>query len=129
MFVRPNSTVNFEIGGFATGLNAGNPDFDQFIVTGDVNFQGTLGVRLINGFAPNLGDSWALIQSGGALNFTGLTSLPTLSGGLSWSVQVVSGSSEFGASGSSLIVSVVPAPSAAALVGLAGLATSRRRRA
>jgi hypothetical protein len=129
MFVRPSSTVNFEIGGFATGLNAGAPDFDQFIVTEDVNYQGTLGVRLINGFTPNLGDSWALIQSGGALNFSGLTSLPALSGGLSWNVEVVSGSSEFGASGSSLIVSVVPAPSAAALVGLAGLATSRRRRA
>ena len=129
MFVRPSSTVNFEIGGFATGLYAGTPDFDQFIVTGNVNFQGTLGVRLINGFTPSLGDSWALIQSGGALNFSGLTSLPALSGGLNWNVQVVSGSSEFGSSGSSLIVSVVPAPSAAALVGLAGLVTSRRRRA
>jgi MYXO-CTERM domain-containing protein len=129
MYVRPNSTVNFEIGGFADGLLAGSPDFDQFIVTGNVNYQGTLGVRLIDGFTPNLGDSWALIQSGGTITFSGLTSLPTLVGGLSWNVQVVSGSSAFGASGSSLIVSVVPAPGAVALIGLAGLATSRRRRA
>jgi MYXO-CTERM domain-containing protein len=129
MYVRPNSTVNFEIGGFNTGLVAGTPDFDQFIVTGNVNYQGTLAVRLTNSFSPSLGDSWALIQSGGTITFSGLTSLPTLAGGLSWDVQVVSGSSEFGASGSSLVVSVVPAPSAAALVGLAGLVTTRRRRA
>jgi MYXO-CTERM domain-containing protein len=94
-----------------------------------VNYQGTLAVRLTNSFSPSLGDSWALIQSGGTITFSGLTSLPTLAGGLSWDVQVVSGSSEFGASGSSLVVSVVPAPSAAALVGLAGLVTTRRRRA
>jgi len=129
MYVRPNSTVNFEIGGFNSGLASGYPDFDQFIVTGNVNFQGTLGVRLVNGFSPSLGDSWAIIQSGGTISFTGATTLPTLAGGLSWSVQVVSGSSEFGSSGSSLIVSVVPAPGAAALIGLAGLATARRRRA
>jgi len=129
MYVRPNSTVNFEIGGFNTGLLAGNPDFDQFIVTGNVNYQGTLAVRLTNSFSPSLGDSWALIQSGGTITFSGITSLPTLAGGLSWDVQVVGGSSEFGASGSSLVVSVVPAPGAAALIGLAGLVTTRRRRA
>jgi MYXO-CTERM domain-containing protein len=129
MYVRPNSTVNFEIGGFNSGLLAGNPDFDQFIVTGNVNYQGTLAVRLTNSFSPSLGDSWALIQAGGTISFSGITSLPALSGGLSWDVQVVGGSSEFGASGSSLVVSVVPAPGAAALIGLAGLATTRRRRA
>jgi hypothetical protein len=68
------------------------------------------------------------VQASGTINFSGLSNLPTLSGGLNWDVQVVSGSSEFGASGSSLVVSVVPAPGAAALVGLAGLATARRRR-
>jgi hypothetical protein len=126
--VRSNSMVNFEIGGLSSGLVSGSTDFDQFIVNGDVNFEGTLGVVLYGGFAPSLGDSWALVQASGVISYSGLSSLPALSGGLSWDIDVVGGSSEFGASGSSLIVSVVPAPSAAALVGLAGLTTSRRRR-
>ena len=129
MYVRPNSTVDFEIGGYNSGLSGGNPQFDQFIVTGSVNFEGTLQITHYQGFVPVLGDSFALIQSGGSMAFTGDTVLPSLGGGLSWSIAVVSGSSEFGASGSSLVASVVPAPGAAALVGLAGLATTRRRRA
>jgi MYXO-CTERM domain-containing protein len=126
--VRSNSTVNFEIGGLNSGLVSGPTEFDQFIVVGDVNFEGTLGVVLYGGYTPSLGNSWALMQASGTINFSGLSNLPTLSGGLNWDVQIVSGSSEFGASGSSLVVSVVPAPGAAALVGLAGLATARRRR-
>jgi MYXO-CTERM domain-containing protein len=127
--VRSNSTVNFEIGGLNSGLVSGPTEFDQFIVTGNVNFEGTLGVVLYGGFTPSLGNSWALIQASGTISYAGLRNLPALSGGLNWDVQVVSGSSQFGSSGSSLVVSVVPAPGAAALIGLAGLATSRRRRA
>jgi len=126
--VRSNSTVNFEIGGLNSGLVSGTPDFDQFIVNGNVSYEGTLGVVLYGGYTPSLGNSWALIQASGTISYSGLQNLPALAGGLSWDVQVVGGSSEFGASGSSLMVSVVPAPGAAALIGLAGLATARRRR-
>lgn len=126
--VRSNSQVNFEIGGLNNGLLGGTPDFDQFIVNGNVLFEGRLGIRLVNAFSPSLGDSWALIQSSGSITFSGLTDLPTLAGGLSWNINVISGSSEFGGSGSSLVASVVPAPGAAALVGLAGLIGTRRRR-
>lgn len=129
MSVGSASTINFEIGGLSDGLLSGTPEFDQFIVTGNVNFSGKLKITLYGGFTPTLGDAFKLIQSGGSLNFTGTTILPALSGGLSWNVAVVSGSSEFGASGYSLVASVVPAPGAAALIGLAGLVTSRRRRA
>jgi MYXO-CTERM domain-containing protein len=129
MFVGTASTVNFELSGLQNGLGSGVPEFDQFIVTGSVSYAGKLKITLFGAFSPSLGDSFALIQSGGALNFTGSTILPTLSGGLSWSVAVVAGSSEFGSAGSSLVASVVPAPGAVALIGLAGLATSRRRRA
>lgn len=82
----------------------------------------------MGGFSPVYGDSFKLIQAGGTISFTGVTSLPALSGGLSWDVQVVSGSDRFG-SGAMLVANVVPAPGAAALVGLAGLTLSRRRRA
>ena len=129
MNVRANSNLNFQVGGYNSGLVSGDPEFDQYIVTGNVNYAGKLTVQLINGLSPQLGDSWALIQAGGTISFSGTTAMPTLGGGLSWNVAVVSGSSEFGSGGSSLVISVVPAPGALALVGLAGLATSRRRRA
>ena len=129
MNVRSNSNLNFQVGGYNSGLASGDPEFDQYIVTGNVNYAGRLTVQLINGLSPQLGDSWALIQAGGTISFSGTTAMPTLGGGLSWNVAVVSGSSEFGSGGSSLVISVVPAPSAFALVGLAGIVTSRRRRA
>ena len=128
MFLRQNSMINFEIGGYASGLSGGTPDFDQFIVTGNVNLVGDLEISLLGGFAPNLGDSWAIVQAGGSISYTGVTAFPALSGGLSWSIDVVPGSSEFGGEGSSLVVSVVPAPGAVALVGLAGIVGTRRRR-
>ena len=128
MRVRPTSTVNFELSGYDNGWVSGTPQFDQFLVTGNVSYEGTLGMRLTGGFTPVFGDSFKLIQAGGTISFTGVTSLPSLSAGLSWDVQVVSGSDRFG-SGAMLVASVVPAPGAAALIGLAGLATSRRRRA
>lgn len=126
--VRANSQVNFEIGGYNNGLSGGAPDFDQFLVDGNMLFEGSLGIRLINSFSPNFGDSWTLIQASGSISFSGLTDLPSLGNGLSWNIQIVSGSGEFGGSGSSLVASVVPAPGAAALIGLAGLVGSRRRR-
>lgn len=127
--VRASATTNFEIAGLNSGLTSGPVEFDQFIVSGNMNYEGTLGIRLTNGFAPAYGQSWALIQASGTIAFTGITTLPALQDGLSWNIQVVSGSSVFGSGGASLVASVVPAPGAAALVGLAGLATSRRRRA
>jgi hypothetical protein len=126
--VRAGSQVNFELAGYDSGLGGGTPQFDQFIVAGNANYLGILGIRLLDGFMPVFGDSWALIQAGGTISFSGLTDLPQLDGGLSWNVQVVSGSSEFGPTGSSLVVSVVPTPGALALVALAGLITNRRRR-
>ena len=128
MRVRSSTTVNFEIAGYDNGWISGVPQFDQFCVTGNVNYEGTLGIRLTGGFNPVYGDSFKLIQSGGTISFTGTTALPALSGGLSWNIDIVSGSDRFG-SGSMLVASVVPAPGAAALVGLAGLTLSRRRRA
>ena len=128
MFLRANSTINFEIGGYSSGLSGGSPQFDQFIVTGNADLQGGIEITLVGGFTPVLGDSWALIQAGGSITFSGVSILPALGSGLSWNVQVVSGSGEFGPSGSSLVATVVPTPGAAALVALAGVLASRRRR-
>ena len=127
--IRPSATVNFEIAGLGSNLPSGPTDYDVLLVNGTMNFEGTLGIRLTNGFTPAYGNSWTLIQASGSISFTGVSSLPALADGLSWNVQVVNGSTWYGSTGASLMASVVPAPGAAALVGLAGLATSRRRRA
>jgi MYXO-CTERM domain-containing protein len=127
MRVRPASTVNFEIAGYDNGIVSGVPQYDSFLVSGNVSYEGILAVRLTGGFAPVFGDSFKLIQSAGTISFTGTTNMPALAGGLSWNVQVVTGSEHYG-SGATLVASVVPAPGAAALIGLAGLVTTRRRR-
>ena len=127
--VRSSATVNFEIAGRNATLPSGPTDYDVLLISGNLNVEGTLGIRLTNGFAPIYGDTFTIAHTTGTISVSGPTDLPTLGGGLSWNVAVVSGSTWFGGSGSSLVVSVVPAPGAAALVGLAGLATTRRRRA
>ncbi len=130
MSVRHNSTVNFELSGLNSGLSVGDPQFDQFIVTGHVFFAGDIEISLFGGFIPSLGNSFALIQAGQSLSFTGIvTILPVLADGLSWDISVNPGvSSDSGLSGGySLVASVVPAPSAVALIGMAGLIVRRRR--
>ena len=72
-----------------------------------------------------------VIASSGSVAYTGTLNAPTLSAGLAWQVSV--GSSTFigaGYGGQSLFLNVVvvPAPGAAALIGLAGLVAGRRRR-
>ena len=62
--IRANSGVNFEISGLNSGLNGGAVEFDQMIVTGNMSFEGTLGIRLTGGFTPSYGDAFALVQTG-----------------------------------------------------------------
>ncbi len=52
-------TLNIEIGGLGSGTQ-----YDQLVVSGTVTLGGTLSVRLINGFVPNLGDSFQVLLFG-----------------------------------------------------------------
>jgi len=104
----------FELGGTSS--------YDQLLVTGNLNFGGTLRLSLINGFTLSNGDSFNLFDfatSSGSLGYD----LPTLGGGLSWDTAQVIDSG---------IISVVPEPSTYGLLVLAaaGLACHvvRRRR-
>jgi hypothetical protein len=55
-------TLQIEIGGLAA-----DTEYDQLVVTGDVNLNGTLRLEFINGFLPKLGDTFDFLQVGGSL--------------------------------------------------------------
>jgi hypothetical protein len=52
-------TLNIEIGGTTAGI-----DFDQLVVTGLATLDGTLNISLTNGFRPNLGDRFQILNFG-----------------------------------------------------------------
>ena len=72
----------FELGG------AGLMDYDRMSLTGLADLDGTLFVSLINGFAPTLGDTFTLLSAtGGVTGAFADVELPSLTGGLGWSVN------------------------------------------
>ncbi|MFI5455458.1 MAG: MBG domain-containing protein, partial [Isosphaerales bacterium] len=83
-----------QIGGLAPGTQYG-----QIVVNGDVNLNGTLGVDLINGFAPHLGDQFTVIANQGTNPiqgaFTGLAEGSTVwAGAYGFTVSYVGGTSQ-----------------------------------
>jgi hypothetical protein len=102
------------------GTNAGA--FDVLNVVGSLNLGGALNVSLLS-YAPQLGDSFDLLN--GTISGTFLAySLPSLGGGLAWDTSLL------GVDGTLLVISSVPEPGAAALLGLgllAGAAWRSRR--
>ena len=132
MRVRSAAQMLFEIAG-TSNVNAfttGVVDYDTVLVTGNVSYEGTINVNLLSGFMPTLGNSFELIASSGSVAYTGTLNAPTLSAGLAWQVSVGSSTFDPEYDGQSLFLNVVavPAPGAAALIGLAGLVAGRRRR-
>jgi hypothetical protein len=76
------STLNMELGGTSRGSQ-----YDAIIASGLLSLGGTLNVLQINGFTPNAGDRFDILDWG-TLNgtFTSVE-LPTLSGTLEWSTN------------------------------------------
>jgi hypothetical protein len=127
--VAPTSTATFNIGGRNSGLIGPSvpPEFDQFVVTGDFSLAGTLRIALFNDFVPVLGDSFTLVHALGDVTFSGNFTAPPLADGMSWQVTVGTGGM-FGAEGTTLVASVVPAPGAIALLAVGGIVSGSRRR-
>lgn len=125
-----SGTTVFDIGGtdnsdaFSGGSNV---DYDTMLVLGGpgVNFDGVLQINLVNGFTPVAGQQFELIATTGMINWYGSVQGPVLGNGLTWAVSILPGSLE---GQSVFVMSVVPAPSAIALVACCGVWARRRRR-
>jgi T5SS/PEP-CTERM-associated repeat protein/autotransporter-associated beta strand protein len=72
-------TISMELAGTDPGV-----EYDRLIVTGELAFGGTLLVETIDGFAPELGDSFDLFGFTTASGAFNALQLPDLEGGLTW---------------------------------------------
>lgn len=114
----PTSVLLMEIGGTTPAVQ-----YDQLLVTGDLALQGLVQVSFINGFLPQVGDTFGLFSAGG--DFTPPAALTFLNAPPAFGY-----SSAFENGVFSLTVTAVPEPHSLLLVGLAaagGFFGCRRR--
>ncbi len=127
-------TLQIEINGYdqgdqgLAGAAGDGVGYDFVLVDGDASLVGQLDVLLLDGFAPQLGDYFDVLQTTGNLTYdlavTGDLPNPVFGW---WEVGRVAGP---GGDGFLLRLSAVPEPSSAVLLllGLAALLSRRRRR-
>ncbi|MFT3883127.1 MAG: autotransporter-associated beta strand repeat-containing protein [Gemmatales bacterium] len=118
-----SSTNNLimELGGLTRGSQ-----FDGIDATGNVNLAGALSITRINGFNPNVGDAFVLInRTGGTGIFAGLNEGDSFHGtdggtyiisyqGMNYITNMMAP----GANGFSVVIAAVPEPTTWALIGL-----------
>ena len=76
----PAGAIAIEIGG------TGAADYDR-LITGLASLDGRLGVSLLAGFAPSVGDAFDILDFGGIIGSFASISLPMLAGGRRWDVS------------------------------------------
>lgn len=129
--VGANSRMVFELTGTdnSRALTTGRVDYDTVLVYGNLTLNGFFDVSLGSTFVPSVGNRFELAATSGMIIWPGILdlhlSLPTLTAGQSWSTTVESGGL---LGGQSLFITVVPAPGAMALLGVATLIGNGRRR-
>ena len=75
-------TLRINVGGLTP-----DTQFDQFVIDGNANLDGTLEVTITNNFVPEFGQSFEILQiSGTRTGEFDLEKLPSLTGGLQWDV-------------------------------------------
>jgi hypothetical protein len=113
-----NSILDMEIGGLVAGTQ-----FDKLIDSGTLTLDGTLKITLINGFNPQLGQSFDLLDWNSLFGtFSSFDfSLASLDPGLMWDTTQLY-------SNGSILVSAVPEPNSLLLVLLGMILTYPRRR-
>jgi T5SS/PEP-CTERM-associated repeat protein len=113
VYFTPTLTAELELGGTAAGDEYDVLDFEN------VQLDGLLEVVLIDGYDPQLGDTFDILNWAAlAGEFDGV-SLPALSPGLAWDDSALYDTGEIG---------VVPEPAALSLLAFGALALLRRRR-
>lgn len=135
MRVGPNASLFFELAGTdnSQALTSGRVQYDTVFVDGNFTLNGSMNVALASSYVPQAGHAFELVATDGAVLTSGALSLhvmlPTLSGGLSWSLSI--GASTYasqGYAGQSIFATIVPGPGSLALLAAAGIAGARRRR-
>ena len=135
MRVGPNATLFFELAGTdnSQALTSGRVQYDTVFVDGNFTLNGTMNVVLSGAYVPQLGHAFELVATDGTVITSGALSLhvilPTLPGGLSWSLST--GASTYasqGYAGQSIFATIVPGPGSLALLAAAGVTGARRRR-
>lgn len=135
MRVGPNATLFFELTGTdnSQALTSGRVQYDTVFVDGNFTLNGSMNVVLSGSYVPQLGHAFELVATDGTVITSGALSLhvilPTLSGGLSWSLST--GASTYasqGYAGQSIFATIVPGPGSLALLAAAGVTGARRRR-
>ena len=76
------SKLKIELGGVSAGT-----EFDQVHVTGQLALDGALSVSTINGFKPQAGQSFDILDWGTLIGTFGSLVLPTLEPGLAWNTS------------------------------------------
>jgi len=112
------STLEIELGGLARGT-----EYDVLAANGTVTMQSgsTLGVTLINGFVPQGGETFDIMEFAGVSGEFGTLSLPVLGGGLSWDTSDLY-------TGGTILVAPEPATLAMVAMGAVAMVVRRRRR-
>lgn len=108
-------TLMIELAGIAPGT-----EYDQLHVTGSLSLGGTLAVSLLNGFAPEAGNSFDILDWGTTDGAFDTVNLPALSGTLTWDTSQLPTTGE---------LIVIPEPGSTALLALGALTFAARRRA
>lgn len=113
----PTATLTIEIGGLAPG------QFDQLVVDGTAELDGTLQLKFIDGFTAHGGDSFAFLVAGSRVGVFGHVNVTGLDPTLRYAIA-------YGANGARFDVQAVPEPQTWALLGLGlgGVLLGARRR-
>ncbi len=106
-------TLIMEIAGLLQGV-----DYDHLDIAGNFDLAGTLDVQLLDGFDPDVGDTYNLFDFGSISGLFSSLDLPTLTEGR-WDTSGLM------ADGT---ISVIPEPASVALMMLGGVTLLRRRR-
>lgn len=112
-----SATTHFEIGGLLAGSQ-----YDRLTIAGSIALDGRLDIALIQGFHPEAGQQFTLIDNLGSGDIQGhylnlLEGTQFNSGGQAWAI------SYHGGDGNNLVLTAVPEPATWALIGLSATTT------
>jgi T5SS/PEP-CTERM-associated repeat protein len=124
VLLNPGSTLHAELGGTSTG------QYDELTVLGQVTAGGALDVVLYNGFVPQIGNQFTVIENRGGSPIVG-TFAGVPEGGTVTASGITFAATYLGGGGHDFVLTAVPEPGTLALVGacaVGGVVARRKNR-